>query len=671
MFRHDWVIQAFQRAIRVCTARPSQWSGETAWPRQFSLVGCLVLAVLLPGCASFFAKQAIERFAESLQEQDLDELKASTSSGFEQKALRRPEAVSDLKMLRVPQGKIEIVSVDEIDESTKLAVVKVGEEERALDLEYRLKIDRNSGRWVVDDVILNRDVDGDDVRRSVTEQMDLLLTCRDFLSTWNGGQRSEKLAFCAPILQQELEVLPPNWLKVLSEQIVGSGRQRTFRPEARLDRDRAVVVVPHPDGDLFLKLRQSSERWMVEDLAIEPDALDETGVRSLIRLGKGLNQTARFLTAFASEDHKALSETASHKFFHQCLAAADLQSVALPVPALLADAYEFRQFRDRIEMLLDGPEATYMLTLIQEENAAEDDKTSEGPTTRIDEVTIFDGDDAEVKRMSAMFLSHAIVQLYSDALLDRDLDKLQEISSADFRQRVWDQDFAAHFPILPFPQLDDGEIEVITTLFRGDVTEVTLARGENVMTFVLHLARGWMVVDDVMMPAIDRPTSLKENLELMLPLYAFATATMRRDLQALVKESADGLDRMVWLQLNEFPEFHFDMARPLMSEVISITPGEPWKTVRTSDGLVQAEVRLLKEGSRYVVHDVNLSREDDPTLRVELIQAMRDRIAARQGRSRLRDGGLQQAGGFDIDGDQRVQQAVFEPIERAIYSQTQ
>lgn len=638
----------------------------------------LILGLWLPGCASFVAQNAIQQFSVSMQEADLDALKQSTSSRFEQMALRKPEAARDLKILKLPSGKIEIVSMEDIDKDSKKCVAKIGEKDDAKELEYKLVKDRKTGRWVVDDVIMHQQSGRGTISRNLTDQMDLLLTTREFLAAWADGSRTDRLTFCDGELHEELSQLPPNWLNSLSDRIAGSSR-RSFRPEARLDGDKAAVVVPHADGKMYLEMSHETGRWLVTNVAVEPksDTEEDTGIRSLTRLARALNQSAKFLTAYAGEDREVLATTASQSFFKHCLKAANLSDIPLPVAELLADEYEVRQFKDRMEMILEGGDTTYMLTLLDEEPTLEDGSKGTAET-RIDEVTIFAVDGGgEVKRLSSMYLSHAVIQLYADALLKRDLKELQELSSADFNERIWRQDFAKHFAILPYPELSDGPIEVVSTVHRGDLTEVTMMRGRDVMTFVMRQSNGWMVVDDVLMPAVDRPTSLKANLELILPMQSFAMAAAQRDLRSVIKESAGGLDRIVWLQMNKFPNVPVDLVKPLMAEVVAIENQDTWQVVKTSDGFMNAEVRLVREGDRYVVHDVSVGTVESPDYRVELIQSMRQQIAASQQlpakrmNSQVMQARYERPAQHSVAPAPQQQQTVgkpaFEPIERAIY----
>lgn len=642
--------------------------------RTSGIMALALLAVGLPGCTSMFSKRAIEQFAESLQQQDLDGLKAATSDEFREKALRQTDSARGLKMLKLPTGKVEIAEVEDLERGQRRVLVKVGEKGQQRELEYRLAHDGQRGRWVVDDVVMRQDSGGGNlVERSVTDQMNLLLSCRELLLSWKDGDRSEKLSFCDDGLRGELEKLPEPWLEKLSQEVAGSGRQGTFKPDARLSGDRAFVAVPHANGKMFLEMRDTGDRWLLHDLAVEPTARESTGIRSLTKMLTALNRSAEFLQAYGESNREKLETSATDSFYRQCLAGAPLNEVPLPVDALLKIPYDARQFTDgtesvrRMELLLKDQGRTYMLTLREVEQ--EDSGSESDPPSRylVDEVTIFEADDKDVKRMSSLFLSRSVIQLYLAALRERDVKKLKELSSTDFNDRVWNRPEASHFVIMPEPVIAEGEAEIISTVFRGELSEITVAHGDVPMTLVLRTARGWMVIDDVLMPALDRPMSLKENLELELTLHAFAAAIHKGDLQELIRFSADGLDDRVWRQLAAPPELSQQLLRPMLSEVVEIRAGEPWTLVRTSDGKVQAEVKLVREGTRFVVHDVSLISAANPAERLDFTQVMRQQIAAGlTGRGAAVTPAVQQAAAESPRGG--VQQAVFEPIEPSVYS---
>ena len=193
------------------------------------------------------------------------------------------------------------------------------------------------------------------------------------------------------------------------------------------------------------------------------------------------------------------------------------------------------------------------------------------------------------------------------------------------------------------------------------------------MTFILRLGEGWMVIDDVQMPAQDRPVSLKSNLEMLLPIHAFASAVNRGDVEAAARYSTSAMDQIIWRQLNYVPEISRELVRPLMSEVIRITPAESWMVIHTSDGMISSEIKLAREGNRFVVHDVSLINEASPTKQFAFMKNIRQMIAA----GHLLPKGaqpqtVQQASASQTPLIQPVQRPVkpagFEPIPAEVYN---
>ncbi|WP_437185884.1 hypothetical protein SH668x_003007 [Planctomicrobium sp. SH668] len=646
--------------------------------RRSHLIVALAFGVsITPGCSGLFTKRAIERFSQSMEAQDLDKLKVSTSDSFGQRALRQDDSAKGLKLLKLPVGKVEIISVTEMGDGRRKAIVKVGEKEKAKELEYILVKDTTGKGWVVDDVIMIQDSgNGEIVERSVTEQMDLLLTCREMLISWRGKEMEEKLAYCDPSMKATLTPLPAEWLNQMFKEIAGPGTQSSFKPEARLKGDAATVVVPHPQGNLFLSMKLRDDKWMLSDLGIEPKSKESTGIRSLNNMVTALDQSAKFLKAYQGEDRAALETFSTKHFFTNCLSGAEYSEISLPVEELIAGGYEARQYTDgtnsikRVELLLNHNSETFMLTL-REEELPKDEAGRSKTEMRVDEVTIFEQGSKDVKRMSSVFLSHAIVHAYLDALIQRNCQRLREISSTDFNDRVWNRAESSHFAVMRDPHLEKADPEIISTNFRGDVSEVTLILGETPMTLVLNQANGWMVVDDVLLPALDRPTSLKTNLEAFLTVHAFATSVHKRDMNGLLRFSADGLDRIVWRQLAEVPDLTQQVVRPLLSEVVSLDVQDTMTTVKTSNGDVIAEVKLVREGTSYVVHDVCLTSASDSQQQFYLLQSLRQMIAAGQlGPANKKTGQIVPVKGV-MPNFSQVKHADFEPIEPEVYSTNQ
>lgn len=583
------------------------------------------LILSLMGCTNFSTKQAIKKFSSGVQEQNLEDLREASSSQFEQRALRIEGSPRDLKLLKVPSEKFKVEKVESIDRNHRVATIKVGKKDREQTIEYQLTREPKSSKWVVDDLVIAPSTDGEDPP-SIAEQMDLLLTSREFLAAWHTEDRERRLDFCTPELQDALQALPPKWFDRLSLQTVGTGRQRTARPEARINGELAVVVVPHPDGELFLELKKQ-DHWRVNDAALQTKQDAGKAMPSVKKVANTLTHAAEFLAAYDAADRETLGKVSTNEFYGRCLEAADLSTVPLPVAELLLTDFDFRYYKERRELMFNSHGVTYMLTLkpIDAELAARENRDVD---VRVDEVTLFEGQGQEVKRISAMFLSHAVVQVYGESLFERDLGNLRKLSSGDFNDRVWNQETAQLFAAMPLPEVESADTHIISTVFHGDSTEVTATQGSRAVTYVLSLHDGWMVVDDIMFPSTSRPTSLKKNLEVLLPMYAFTSALHRSDLRELLSNSADGLDRIVWRQVDHVPDLNYDLLSAMMLPVRSIEVGEPWSVIKLGNDSYGADVKLVREGQRYVVHDVSSWDGDMSVGQYDLMQSLRQRLAS-------------------------------------------
>lgn len=639
-------------------------------PRTHYAVALLALG-MASGCTNLLARRAIIQFSDSLASENFEQIKSTTSDQFEAKALRQPEALRDLTLMKLPQGNVKVLEVEPLTDTTKRAKVQIGkDEEHSQVVDYTLTLDQETHRWVVDDVIVGqRDDRGQEIRRSVSEQMDLLLSCREFLDDWQDAPRTDKLAHCTDELFRELNTLPDPWLNGLIEDIMGTDRRHSFRPDARLNGDRAVIRVPHPDGSLFIEFHQVANRWKVHNLAIEPKDEESTGVRSLMKLAQSLNQTSQFLNAFASGDKEKIKNYSSPEFYSRCLALGDFSRVEVPYTELTAAGFESKQYPDRSEILLESGTSTYVVTLRMVDVTGADGK-AELSENRVDEVTLYDLNGGGGKKFSAMLLSKSVINLFVEAIQERDTAKLKQLSSNDFNARVWDRDVARHFVILPYPNLGDAEPEVFATSYHGDIADVSVEINHVPMTFVLRLSQDLMVIDDVIIPNYALRPSLKENLELMLPIYEFASALHQQDLDTLVTQSGTGLDQIIWKQLNLVPEIARQLVRPMMSEVVGIEMTEEWTVVRTSDGQTTAEIRMIPEGPYFRVHDVILKNEADPGVEMAFMGTVRKLIS--EGEilpAGARKPAVMQANRPRALPEQTLPKANFQPISPAVYQQ--
>ncbi|MEO1996696.1 MAG: hypothetical protein ABGZ17_15620, partial [Planctomycetaceae bacterium] len=275
-----------------------------------TLLGVCLLCAFV-GCGHLLESRAITDFTYAMQEQDLVYLRESTSNDFRQTALRRTEALEDLKILRLPQDPPSIVKVVDISPTEKQVTVTKNPDSKGpkqSQLLYKLtRTDKNS-TWVVDDIYIKRKQKGLKVTKSVTEQMDLLLTLRDFLDAWETGGRDDILKVSTPTLSRELGDLPPAYLVQLTRRIVPESQKSTsHRPEAQLDKNVAIVSLPRAEGKLMIVFRLINQHWKVDDIALDPQQADQA-VTSVRKMASVMNAALDFLAAYQTGNKQTLKE---------------------------------------------------------------------------------------------------------------------------------------------------------------------------------------------------------------------------------------------------------------------------------------------------------------------------------------------------------------------------
>ncbi|MBM4074747.1 MAG: hypothetical protein FJ267_03800, partial [Planctomycetes bacterium] len=312
--------------------------------RQF--VQHCVLAILVAGsavgCSHWMESRAINVFAKNLESADLDGLKAHSSDDFQQRALRTTDAMEDLKILRIPDGKTTVVEVEDLNDSKKRVTVEIGDtkkmkgkskkNESKKEVFYELTKD-DHGRWVVDDIYLKQKKKGVVAYKSVTEQMDLLLTVREFLDAWGTGSRDDVLNTTTPTLRESLEQLPPTYLVNLTRR-VASGRPKgsSYKPVAQMDEKIAIVRLPRLSGECVITMELIESAWKVADIGIE--SKDDDQVTSMHKLSRAVNGCTAFLDAYRRGDKVDLSDKTSPEFYQGSLAVGELSQVVLPDPQL-------------------------------------------------------------------------------------------------------------------------------------------------------------------------------------------------------------------------------------------------------------------------------------------------------------------------------------------------
>jgi hypothetical protein len=259
----------------------------------------------------------------------------------------------------------------------------------------------------------------------------------------------------------------------------------------------------------------------------------------------------------------------------------------------------------------------------------------ENPKFLIDEVTIFDS--KSEKRLAALFTAQAKMQLFVQALLKGNLSLVRANSSKDFDLKVW-----RRLGNLPLAEVLPPEIEISPAVntdptdFRGPVIRIPVRQGSRELTYVMRDWNGDVNVDDVLMPVLDRPQSLKDTLQATLPIRLLTLALRdastaaeghEPQLELLKTISSRDFNRLVWTQITQVPEAAYAVLPHLDMPLSSITDVATGEIVMLGDERFGAKVELVREGDYLMIDRVwLLAGQADPA---ELKHSLKLQLAKR------------------------------------------
>ena len=306
------------------------------------------------------------------------------------------------------------------------------------------------------------------------------------------------------------------------------------------------------------------------------------------------------------------------------LAAANLSLIKLPVRTQTeGDEFEIKVEGKVANFVVQGDREVLKISLARQQQ----EQPGAVPQYRVDDVTIYEMQGRQDKRLSALFTSHALMRVFSEGLITRDLETLRLSATRDFNERVWDRVKPAMMDALPLGQIHAGEPEILNTVFQGPLTQITVEQGQTPMTYVLRDHGGKMQVEDVLLPALTHPESLKTTLELMVPVLDYAAA-LRVSLADQVREnSSREFNRLVWNQFEMLPELEPNPQTYLRLPVNKISQVAERAIVMLGNERQGAQVFLIRERDRYVVDDVLLITGPEPQHRIALKRSLYRRMA--------------------------------------------
>lgn len=581
-----------------------------------------VTCTLLTGCAQMAEKRTITAFTEGLEAANLQKLQSTTSPVFRQNVLRTPEAAEDLKILRIPTGDVDVVEVEEVSGVEKKVKVEIGERKRRI-LYKLVKTDEESP-WVVDDVYMSQKKNGKVVTKSVSEQMNLLQAAREYLAIWDSGDRATILRSVDPELRSQLEELPPSYLAELSRRISGAdGRATPFRPDADINRDRAVVAIPRSEGRVVMSMKQAEGAWQVTDIAIE-SRTEGKHISSLKKHVGVVHSAVSFLDAFSRNDKKELSRVATDEFFETSLAPSALESVKLPSAHVSAANYEIKTVGDRSNVVIEDGNEVVHLNLVKGAAIAD---TRKGEFL-VNGVVVHDVATQQEKELGALLTANSIVRIFSEALLQRRLDEVRQIASGDFNDHVWQRMSSRVARVIPMDGLENTVPKIVSTDFRGPLTEVTVIQGSQPLTYVVRNENNKLTIDDILLEDPNgQSESLKGRLSALTVVYEFAMNLHDENMRGIRSLASSDFNRRIWAQTDSVPNIDQELVKRLTAPLAKLEDHGGDAVVILGTQQYGSRIDLRKQGGKLVVNDAVVvdERRGAP---ISMKQAMRMHLAS-------------------------------------------
>lgn len=593
----------------------------------FSLVSGLLLLVSVTGCASMVEMKTIEQFAQAMEKEDIRKLKHHTTMKFSKVAFRDKSSLDDLKVLNIPTGEATIVEIKDVSENHKKVVVEVGKNKKKL--LYELKKVTKTGEWVVDDIYINQKSKNLNVMKSVTEQMDLLVTIREFVDAWEDGNRDDILASTDGEFKETLEQLHPAFLAKLSQRIAGeSSSTKRKRPDAQMDKDIAIIRISRRSGQMIITMKLNEGKWKATDVAVESRE-DGNHVKSAKKEAKMLLAVSNFLDAYNQDDKVALKKFSADKFYQGSLNFGDLKVAPLPESQMAAADYELK-VEDKLANFItqkDGKMVNLSLLKI------ESDEMDIPDQYLVEEVTLFQDQGNQQVTLTSLFSSRAITLLFNEALTKRDVKILGFSSTPDLNRRVWEKVNPNLVAQLPVDEIAQPGFEILDIKFNGSVTKVHARQGNLPLTYILRDHLGQLLVDDIELDLQGRPSSVKATLELQVQVQNYAYDMHENNIRNLQRHSTRDFNELVWRQVDRVPQIGFSIPELLMSPLttMELNENQGYARIKLGDDQQGATVMIKRQHDEYVVDDIMIHSDKVASRYVSTKKELRLAMAADTG----------------------------------------
>ncbi len=534
-------------------------------PRRTKTRHRLVLLLLLgatvnSGCANFHEKRAINAFQSSMEEKNVVALREKSTERFASFALRHPEAGEALDQLKIPDGKFKILEVEDLSKTEKKVTVGFGEDHRKK-IQYHLVKDERGKNWKVDDIYLRQRSGDRTLAMAVTEQMDVLLSAREFYEAWMSGDRGQVLTNSHGEMAEQLQQLPPAILAKYINQMIGSrDRASAFRPEAHISGDEAMVRLNRSHGTLVMAMENTDEGWQVKDLSLEARGRDSrsqtTEIKSLTDYVKITNQAMQFLDAWEDNNKEQLKLVTQDRFFNTGLMTANLPDVPLMNSLEVASNVETRLLSTHADVVVSDESRTIRIRLNK--------KTEHSESYMVSDVAIYNTQDNYNVSLSSALASRRVAEMFVESLRMRNQIMLHDGSTSDFKQKTWDRISPETLSLIPLPIQDFEQAEVVETRFSGEITHISLNTETDRLKVILLDQGGKVMVDDLLItpltaPEKAEPRSLKNYLSAVAPVYELAANVHHNRPQSTLKLVTDDFYDRVFSLATSMPSSSYTL----------------------------------------------------------------------------------------------------------------
>lgn len=585
-----------------------------------------------PDAIEFGTEQrAINSFTEALAENKEAAFRRTVSTRFEQQALRSRDSFKDLEILSLPKEKLEVVESKEADENKIEAVAKL--KDGTTKYQFIIVRDAEKKRWVVDDVLLRQQRRGTRATKSSVEVMDLLITIREFVDTWQSGDRSSVLQVVSTELREPLETLPEPWMQQIMTRVSAEYEEgMARRPEAQMNESDAVVKLPSRNGFLLLKVVQQDDKWLVSDIEIRQRKV-EHHPGSILRQARALNAITAFLDAYSEKDVPRLGSLTEQTFYEGALKVGDLSMIHLPAANYAPEDFEIQSFAGQLTVTIPEQADVVRMDLTTPEAAEEKrENRIKGETVEsrfiVADVTIYNRQTQQQKNLKSAFTAPARAMLFLSAVQSRDLPVLRQISTQRLTEATWSRLRPELFRLIPIEGLPEGELTLERNTARGDVTELEFVSASgHICSVIMRDENGSLLVDDVQFPGRTMEiASLRSTLMLTAPITELAGAWGSKDFDGVRRQCSTNFNNLIWQNVTELPGNLNQLPQTLTQPVRKVNEASEIAMVELGDEqAAHVTIQLVRENNAWVIDEIILSPPGGET--VELRKELRQELS--------------------------------------------